>query len=439
MATGQPNGVIRHVRRVAFLHDGAGMTDGQLLDRFLAHADETAFEVLMRRHGPMVLGVCRRVLANPHDAEDAFQATFLVLVRKAASITRRELVGNWLYGAAYRAALEAKAARRRSRERQVSPMPEPVAPTAEMWEDLRPLLDQELSRLPDKYRVPVVLCDLEGRTRREVARQLDIPEGTLSGRLTTARRRLAQRLARRGLVLSGAGLAAVLSESTVSAAMPAPLMISTVQAVAAVAAGQATVPGIVSAKVAALTEGVVKTMLLTKLKSMTIAFLAATLLGGGGTVLTYHVLGAERKTDGREIPAPALARADDPAKPDKDKKNKEDKAAEKTHGFLGVMLKTDDDTNQVLVHEVFADSPADKAGIKAGDVLLKVGDTKISEPNEAVEILKKSKPGDKLKITFKQGDTEKTATITLGKWPAKTKDPDKAKEKEKTRGATGPG
>src|SRR5262249_49892677 len=160
MATGQLSDVIRHLRRAALRQDGCGMTDGQLFEGFVTRQDETAFEPLVRRHGPMVLDVCRRVLGNHHDAEDAFQASFLVLVRKATSIRQRELVGNWLYGAAYRAALEAKAARRHARERQVHPMPEPVAPPPDLWEDLRPLLDRELSRLPDKYRVPVVLCDL---------------------------------------------------------------------------------------------------------------------------------------------------------------------------------------------------------------------------------------------------------------------------------------
>src|SRR5262245_1560586 len=219
MATGQLNSVIRHLRKAALREEVGAMTDGQLLERFLTHRDEVAFEVLLRRHGPMVLGVCRRVLRNAHDAEDAFQATFLVLVRKAASLRRPELVGNWLYGAACRAALEAKAARRRSRPRQFKATPELEAP-ADVREDLRAVLDQELSCLPDKYRVPLVLCDLEARTRREVARQLGIPEGTLSSRLTTARRKLAQRLTRRDLALSGGALAAALSGSA-AACVPA--------------------------------------------------------------------------------------------------------------------------------------------------------------------------------------------------------------------------
>src|SRR4029077_19635032 len=167
---------------------------------------------------------------------------------------------------AYRAALEAKAARRHVRERQVGAMPEPaVVDEAAHWCDLRPLLDQELNRLPDKYRVPVVLCDLEGRTRREVARQLGIPVGTLSGRLTIARRLLAKRLARRGLGLSGGAFIAALAEETASASVPSPLVASMVEAATAVTAGQAAA-GLVSAKVVALAQGVLKTMLLKKLK-----------------------------------------------------------------------------------------------------------------------------------------------------------------------------
>src|SRR5205085_648735 len=194
---------------------------------------------------------------HPQDAEDAFQATFLVLIRKAASLAQRELLGNWLYGVAYRTALDARAAaaRRRARERQVSPMPEPEARnSADVWHDLRPLLDQELNRLPDKYRVAVVLCDLEGRTRRDAARQLGIPVGTLSGRLTMARQMLAKRLARHGLALSGGMLTAALSQGAASACVPTALMASTLEAATAVAAGQAAA-GLGCGKGGALLEG----------------------------------------------------------------------------------------------------------------------------------------------------------------------------------------
>jgi RNA polymerase sigma factor (sigma-70 family) len=401
------------------------MTDGELLGRFLAQRDEAAFEALMRRHGPMVLAVCRRVLANADDAEDAFQATFLVLVRKAASIKDRELVGNWLYGAAYRAALESKAARRRSRERQVDTMPEPVAPASETWDDLRPLLDRELSRLPEKYRVPVVLCDLEGRTRREVARQLGVPEGTLSGRLTTAHRKLARRLMRHGVLLSAAGLVAWFSQSSLSASVPVPLAISTAKAVTAVAAGQATLAGIVSAKVAALTEGVVKTMLLTKLKSLTLVVLTVAAFGSGGTMLTCSAVAGE-KAAGRVAAHRAVADKEGAPKP-----------AEKNYGYLGVMLASEEGKNQVTVQDVFADSPAAKAGIEAGDVLLKIGDKEITEPDEAVKLIQATKPGDKVTIHFKHDGKEKKATVTLGKWPADVERPDKGKEDKEDKGDKG--
>jgi RNA polymerase sigma factor (sigma-70 family) len=307
MATGQLSGFIRHLRRAALLPDGGGMMDGQLLECFITRRDEAAFAALVRRHGPMVLGVCRRVLGNHHDAEDAFQAAFLVLARKATSIGQRELLGNWLYGAAYRAALEAKAARRRVKERQVSAMPEPEAPAQpEVSLDLRPVLDQELSRLPDKYRAPLVLCDLEGRTRRDVARQLNIPAGTLSGRLTTARRLLAKRLARHGLAVSGGALAATLSQNGASACVPSPLVGSTVKAAVLSAAGQAAPAGLVSAKVAALTEGVLKSMLLSKLK-IAAAVLLVGVLAGTAAMLALPPL-ATGQTDagkaGKPEPAP---------------------------------------------------------------------------------------------------------------------------------------
>ena len=171
---------------------------------------------------PDGLGRLPPLLGNYHDAEDAFQATFLVLVRKAASIVPREMVGNWLYGVAHQTALKARAtaAKRKGRERQVTDMPEPAVAGQDLWPDLQPLLDQELSRLPDKYRAVIVLCDLEGKTRKEAARQLGVPEGTVASRLARARAMLAKRLARRGVTVSGGALAAVLSEKAASAGVP---------------------------------------------------------------------------------------------------------------------------------------------------------------------------------------------------------------------------
>jgi RNA polymerase sigma factor (sigma-70 family) len=194
MAASPTSNALHPLYRAALLRDGAGLTDGELLENFITRPDEGYFEALVRRHGPMVLGVCRRFLRNPHDAEDAFQAAFLVLAQRAASVVPRDLVGNWLYGVAYRTALAARraAARRRAREKQVPDMPEPQVEMEETWLELLPLLDRELNRLPAIYRAPVVLCHLEGRTRKEAAQQLGLPVGTVSGRLTTALRLLAK-------------------------------------------------------------------------------------------------------------------------------------------------------------------------------------------------------------------------------------------------------
>jgi RNA polymerase sigma factor (sigma-70 family) len=209
MPTKPMSEVVQHLRRAVLLQDRAGLTDGQLLGCFLEHRDEAALAALVKRHGPMVWGVCRRVLPNHHDAEDAFQATFLVFVRKAASIASPELLANWLYGVAHRSAIKmrTRAAKRKERERQVAEMPEPAVSENQLWHDLQPILDAELSRLPNKYRAVVVLCDLEGKTRKEAARQLGLPEGTVAGWLARARAMLAKGLARRGLVVSsGSGI-----------------------------------------------------------------------------------------------------------------------------------------------------------------------------------------------------------------------------------------
>jgi RNA polymerase sigma factor (sigma-70 family) len=287
--------VIRHLRRAALLDRGGGLTDGQLLESFLTRREEAAFEALLRRHGPMVLGVCRRVLGNPHDAEDAFQATFLVLIRKAASLRSRELVGNWLYGVAYRTAMKARAmsAKRRTKEKQAREAVRSEPAAGEVSEELLARLDAELNRLPEKYRVPVVLCDLEGKSRAEAARQLQIPEGTLSSRLAQARKLLAKKLSRHGAVLPVAAVAAVLGPNAGSACVPHPLLTSTTRAgmLAALGQGGLTAGG-VPARVVALTEGVMKAMLLTKLKVAAWVALLAVCAGGGAA---YQATATEPK------------------------------------------------------------------------------------------------------------------------------------------------
>jgi RNA polymerase sigma factor (sigma-70 family) len=289
MATSHMSEVIQHLRRAVLLPGGAGLTDGQLLADFLGRRDEAALAALVGRHGPMVWGVCRRILRNHHDAEDAFQAAFLVLVRKGASIASRASVASWLYGVARRTALKARAttARRRTRERQVVAMPEPAVVDQDPWRDLEPLLDEELARLPDKYRAVVVLCDLEGLTRTEAARQLGCPPGTVAGRLARARAMLAKRLRQRGVVLSGGALAAVVAGEAASAGVPASVVSSTIKAATLFAAGRAAATGVISAEVAALTEGVLQAMLLTKLKAATVVLLLAAALSAAAGLICH--------------------------------------------------------------------------------------------------------------------------------------------------------
>jgi RNA polymerase sigma factor (sigma-70 family) len=323
MASSPTSNALQPLYRAALLRDGAGLTDGELLEAFVTRRDEAYFEALVRRHGPMVLGVCRRILRNPHDAEDAFQAAFLVLARRAAAVVPRDLVGNWLYGVAYRTALAARrtAARRRSRERQVDAMPEPSARAEETWQELWPLLDRELNRLPARYRAPVVLCHLEGRTRKEAARQLGLPVGTVSGRLTTALRLLAKRLRRQGLALSVGALTGALSPQAASACVPPALLAAAVRAAPLLAAGQ-TAPGVVAAEVTALAKGVVKSMLLTRLKVLSLVLLAVAALGGGAALVVSRTPAAgqaeARDTERPDTAAPESARTAVQAKTDRE-------------------------------------------------------------------------------------------------------------------------
>jgi RNA polymerase sigma-70 factor (ECF subfamily) len=226
------NRLLRHIHRAALLHARDGATDAQLVESFVARRDEAAFEALLRRHGPMVMAVCRRVLRHAQDAEDAFQATFLVLARKAGSLRSRDLLGNWLYGVAQRTAMKARAlsAKRRTKERQAGHLSELKVQADGPSDELLARLDAELSRLPDKYRVPIVLCELDGKSRKEVARLLGLPEGTLSWRLAHAKKLLARRLSRYGAALSAGSVAALLSRDTASACVPASLLHSTARA-----------------------------------------------------------------------------------------------------------------------------------------------------------------------------------------------------------------
>ncbi len=269
-----PNGVVlKQIDQIFGGQTVAGLGEGQLLERFVARRDEAAFEALVLRHGPMVLGVCRRLLRDPAEVEDAFQAVFLVLVRKAGSIRQKDLLGPWLHAVATKTAHRARvnALRRRMVEGvgskpEIEPIdgsdPSRVADRAE----LRALLDEEVGRLPEKYRMPLVLCYFDGKTHDEAAALLRWPVGTVRGRLARARDRLRDRLTRRGLTL-GAGLsAALLAGPEVKAALSPALVGSTVRAALFFATGPGAAAGLVSATAATLGQDILRTMLMTKLK-----------------------------------------------------------------------------------------------------------------------------------------------------------------------------
>jgi RNA polymerase sigma factor (sigma-70 family) len=274
MSNGQLDLVVRHLHRLADANGSEEFSDGQLLERFANHGEEEAFAALVHRHGPMVLGVCRRLLRHASDAEDAFQATFLVLFRRARALDRARSLASYLYTVAYHVALKAKAAsvRRQRCEKEVRDMGRPQKHTEELWHDLQPVLDEELNRLPDGYRAAIVVCYLEGKTNQEAGRLLGCPTGTIKSRLARARDLLRTRLARRGIALS-AGLFALLLAEHAAAAVPAHLVRSTVRTTVLAAAGQALAPA------AALAEGVLKAMFVTRLKVATALVLAL------GTVL----------------------------------------------------------------------------------------------------------------------------------------------------------
>ncbi len=270
---------LRYMRRLTAADGGDGQDDAQLLRRFVARRDEAAFATLLERHAALVYGVCRQVLHNAHDAEDAFQATFLVLARKAASVRRRESLAAWLYRVALNLArtARARAARRQAHEREAALMPGTTAddPARRDW---LPVLHEEVGRLPEKYRVPVVLCYLQAKTHDEAARQLGWPLGTVKGRLARARDLLRRRLVRRGLALTTAALAAALAEDA-AAAVPPALLGLTLRAALAFAAGGAVPGGATSAGAVTLAEGGLKTMAVTKLVLVLLVLSAAGGLG----------------------------------------------------------------------------------------------------------------------------------------------------------------
>lgn len=300
MATGRFDPVLRYLREAAPCGN-AGLTDRQLLERFARRRDESAFAVLVRRHGPTVLGVCRRVLRHRHDAEDAFQATFLILARKAGTLRRPDALGPWLHGVAYRTSAKARsaAARRRAREAPFEDLP--AAPSEDVVRrDLRDVLDEAIDRLPPKYRVPVVLCYLEGLTNAEAARRLGCPVATVATRLARARRRLRDRLACRGVTLSAAALAALSSRA---GAGPVPATLT----LAAVRTARNTIPAV---GITAFLKGVWQAMLTHKLRTFLVVLAVA---AAATSTVAYRATPApagEGETGPKSPDAPRPAEAD---------------------------------------------------------------------------------------------------------------------------------
>src|SRR5438105_3881400 len=278
--------VIQHIHQIVGAPDAEELTDRQLLEQFTSKRDESAFATLVRRHGELVLGVSRRILKHNQDAEDVFQATFLVLARKAASVRWHESVGNWLYEVAQRLALESRTDinRRRVREREAQSTVRPEALSEVARRELCLVLDEEMQRLPERYRGALLICYLEGRTRDQAARQLGWSLRTLDRRLERGRELLRRRLTRRGVTLSAALWAVGSSQNSGTAGVPAMLAAATIKAAGSTSAS-AMSSEVMSANVAALVEGVLKPAALAKLKMAGMLTLALSLLAAGGVLI----------------------------------------------------------------------------------------------------------------------------------------------------------
>jgi RNA polymerase sigma factor (sigma-70 family) len=306
MAKAPLEGVFHHIRKMVDAQTLAEATDEQLVERFARGHEEPAFAALLKRHGPMVLSVSQGILRQLEDAEDFFQATFLLLARKASSIRKRASVASWLHGVAYRLAMKARAQRslRRSQEIKASAMRKTGPSVEQAWQELRPVLDEEMEKLPESYRTALILCYLEGKTHEEVARELGCPLGTVRSRVGRGRKLLQERLTGRGLTLSAGSFTTFLVAGTTSATLRAQLLDSTLKACLQFVTGRSAA-ALVSAPVAALVAGGLKAMLLTKLKIATAFLLAVSFVAGAGA-LAHQVLEAkpsEIKQDTERQPA----------------------------------------------------------------------------------------------------------------------------------------
>jgi RNA polymerase sigma factor (sigma-70 family) len=320
MAAATLHGFLEWLRTEMAAEALAALPDAALLKRFLATREEAAFQALLLRHGPMVLRVCRRTLSAEHDAEDAFQATFLVLAREARAIRKHTSLASWLHGVAYRVARDARKSCERRRTHEEAAASEPAAASTDDvgWKELRSILDEELMSIPERWRAPLVLCYLEGLTQDEAAVRLGQTKSTFRRNLERGRERLCCRLTRRGVTLSAALLAPLLSEGTVSAAVPAALAETTTRSAAALAGGQAAAGA--SAQSLVLAQRFVTVTFLDKAKFAGVLLLAvlAAGIGGAGSVWKPDVVTPRAAT----VQAPA-----DSARPTRDGAAKQGAAA----------------------------------------------------------------------------------------------------------------
>lgn len=295
----------------------AGCSDRDLVERFRSGRDDAAFRAVLERHGPMVYQVCRRALNSAADVEDAFQATFLVLVRRGHTIRRHSSLASWLHGVAHRTALKLRtqADRRRRREaRSARTTPAGLADDT-TWGELRGLLDEELQRLPELCRVALLLCYLEGRTQDEAAAQLDVSKSTLRRHLERGRELLGRRLARRGVTLGAALVARLVFDCSPSAAMPRALIARTAESAQHTAANLAAPASVLPDRVAALTDGVMKTMQYAKYKMVVAVLTCGLVLGFGMNQFSPRLASAQEKKPAADSRTPTKSPDIEPIDP----------------------------------------------------------------------------------------------------------------------------
>jgi RNA polymerase sigma factor (sigma-70 family) len=307
---------LRKLRRIVVAQSPSQLADDELLRQFIYERDEASFATLVRRHGPMVLSVCRNVLHHQQDAEDVFQATFLLLARKADTIRKQQSLSSWLHGVAYRLALKMRTQKSRRQDRERSaPLPSSTESDDLTVRELRVILHEELNRLPEKYRAPLLLCYWEGKTRDEAAQRLGMTGDALKKRLERARSLLGSRLTQRGLVPTVALFTWLISENGARAAVAQELIHNTVQAAVAFASAQTAATA--SAAAVTLAQGAIRTMFVTKCITALCTVLAVLGIGGALSFFGYQAIAAKEPDKQRLIAVPAPPQPKPAAQPQK--------------------------------------------------------------------------------------------------------------------------